>query len=130
MLEYSKGFDNRYSILNFFMRYYYTYSYNDKIYKAKTIEHFQSIRAKFEEKLGTVETELISRYLNNNVSQHFKSNDVNSVNEEDLIQLNFFNLFLASKKSVSPLHSLFMENGELSNKIEALTKEQFSLSGP
>ena len=52
------------------------------------------------------------------------------MNEDDLIPLNFINLFLASKKSISPLHSLFIQNGQLSGNIENLVKEQFSLSGP
>jgi len=47
MLQYSDSFEDRYSILNFFMRYYYTYSYNDKVYKEKTIQHFNSIKGKF-----------------------------------------------------------------------------------
>lgn len=71
MLEHTKSFENRYSILNFFMRFYYSLYYNEKTYKAKTIEYFVAIRTKFELALGKVETNLIERYLNNHLSVHF-----------------------------------------------------------
>jgi hypothetical protein len=39
------------------------------------------------------------------------------------------NLFLASKGSISPLHSLFFKDGQFSEDIFELSKDQFVISG-
>ena len=80
--------------------------------------------------MGKLESELILKYLNSEISPHFFVKNSLTVNEEDFVILNFMNLFLASKGSISPLHSLFFKNGQFAEDIFELSKDQFVISGP
>lgn len=58
----AKSPDNRYALLNFFLRFYFSRSYNDKAYYTKVKEKLTKEQQKYEELIGKVEYSLVVRY--------------------------------------------------------------------